>query len=202
MHRINKLAELFIKFPGIGPRQAKRFVYFLLRQDKDFLDVLSHLIEEIKNAVMQCVSCYRFFDADGYSDICDICSSPNRDKEILLILEKDADLEAIEKSNSYNGLYFVLGGTVPLFEQNPDSLRTAQLLRRIEKDAAVIKEIVLATSASPEGDNTAQYIRHAIQQVSTRHEIALSTLGRGLSTGTELEYSDRDTIRNALINRK
>jgi recombination protein RecR len=201
MNSINKLAEYFQRFPGIGPRQAKRFVYFLLSQEKSILEDLAKRISELRGSVTQCQSCFRFFDTDNYAEVCDICSSPNRDSHVLMLVEKDADLDAIEKSGAYNGRYFVLGGTIPLLRLQESNLRTKELVALLDKNQN-ITEIIIATGAHPEGDMTAQHIRSLLDSNLKKRAFRISELGRGLSTGTELEYSDVDTIKNALENRK
>ncbi len=201
MHSIQKLAEYFQKFPGIGPRQAKRFVHFLLTQEKSVLEDLSKRISELRGSVTQCKQCFRFYDADGYAEVCDICSSPNRDTHQLMVLEKDADLDAIEKSGAYTGRYFVLGGTVPLLQTQASPLRTKELKKLLDTNAE-ITEIIIATGAHPEGEMTAQHVRLFLQPFAAHKKLRVSELGRGLSTGTELEYSDADTIKSALENRK
>lgn len=201
MHHITKLAELFQKFPGIGPRQARRFVYFLLGQDKEILNDLSEQIKKIRAQVVECKECHRFFDADGYADVCDMCSSPNRDEHLLMVVEKDADLDAVEKSGLYHGRYFVLGGTIPILNHTNELLRSDILKKLVEKRKSMLAEIIIATSASPEGDITADHIREVIEPI-VGSSVRISLLGRGLSTGTELEYSDTETIKNALTNRR
>jgi recombination protein RecR len=202
MNAISKLAEYFQKFPGIGPRQAKRFVYFLLTQEPSFLKSLAEHVSDLSGQIARCVQCQRFYDADGYAEVCDICSSPNRDGHLLMIVEKDADLDAIEKSRAYNGRYFVLGGTVPLLNTEEHALKTRELRAYVEKNGADLSEVIMATGAHPEGEMTADHIRTLLLPLSQTHGFSMSQLGRGLSTGTELEYSDQDTIKNALENRK
>lgn len=202
MNAIQKLAEYFQKFPGIGPRQAKRFVHFLLTQDKTFVKSLSERIEELQASISRCNQCHRFFDADGYAEVCDICSSPNRDTHLLMVVEKDADLDAIEKTHAYNGLYFVIGGTVPLLENAPSNLKTDELTKYVQKNIKNLKEIIIATGAHPEGEMTADHVKSLLSPITTENGILISMLGRGLSTGTELEYSDADTIKSAFNNRR
>jgi len=118
-----------------------------------------------------------------------------------MLVEKDADLDAIEKSGAYNGRYFVLGGTIPLLRLQESNLRTKELVALLDKNQN-ITEIIIATGAHPEGDMTAQHIRSLLDSNLKKRAFRISELGRGLSTGTELEYSDVDTIKNALENRK
>lgn len=121
-----------------------------------------------------------------------------------MLVAKDVDLDAIEKSKVYNGYYFVLGSTLSLIEKEPESkIRVKELLAAIEKRAIKgTKEIILALSLNAEGEHTREYVEELIAPVVKKHSLKVSTLGRGLSTGTELEYSDTETIRNALIGRK
>ncbi len=117
-----------------------------------------------------------------------------------MIISRDVDFENIEKSHFYNGLYFVLGGVVPILEKNPENrIRQIELLKLIEKNQPT--EIILAMSLNPDGENTENYLRNILADFATRTNAKISTLGRGLSTGTELEYSDSETIKNALQNR-
>lgn len=120
-----------------------------------------------------------------------------------MVVEKDSDLEAIERSGVYKGSYFILGGTLPILEKNPESkIRVRELEGLVEKEKNVIKEIILACAVTPESEHTAEYVHAAIEPLAKEARIKLTTLGRGLSTGTELEYSDADTLRFALEGRK
>lgn len=201
MSDIDKLTEYFKEFPGIGPRQAKRFVYFLIRKNRGYVEDLAKLIPEVKNTVKVCESCFRYFPKnESVATECRICLDRNRDSESLIIVARDTDYEAIEKSGSFNGYYFILGGTIPVLEKIPSQfVRIKDLKNVIEKRIKNgLKEIVLALNANPEGDHTANYLKKELEEFN----IKISILGRGLSTGSELEYSDRETILNALQNRK
>jgi recombination protein RecR len=206
MNSIHKLTELFAKFPGIGPRQAKRFVYYLLTRNPGYIDEFTRLVEQLKNDVQECSSCHRFFEKDASkSELCPICRNSARDNSMLIIVSRDIDLENIEKSHSYNGLYFVLGGAVPILEKAPESrIRQKELIKTIEERGSKgdLKEIILAMNLTPEGENTGDYIIQLLHSLTSKFAIKISHLGRGISTGTELEYSDSDTIANALKNRQ
>ncbi len=203
MDPINNLTEYFKKFPGIGERQAKRFVYYLLHQNQNFLNELTNSINYIKKEIAQCPSCYVFFQHKG-SKTCDICSNPKSDRSILLITEKDADYENIRRNNFYNGMYFILGGLVPIVEKNTkNNIRLNELMKTIEERSKNdnLKEVILALALSPQGENTDLYLRQILSPLQTKYNFKISSLGRGLSTGLELEYSDSDTLKNALKNR-
>ena len=205
MNSIDKLAQYFSKLPGIGPRQAKRFVYFLLKKDDTFLRELSENILNLKQNISTCQSCYRFFQSKNLNaqclDKCDICSDSTRDETVLMVVEKDADMENIEKNHIYTGKYFILGGTLPIMNNNASWIRIEELKKRILKDKNKLKEIILALSLTPEGENTIYHIIQTFKKITDENSIKISTLGRGLSTGTELEYSDDETLKNALKNR-
>jgi recombination protein RecR len=205
MNTIDKLTEIFKEFPGIGERQAKRFVYFLMARTSAYNENLSSLISDLKKEVTQCKECFRFFviPTQNNSNVCDICGNPNTENSALMIVEKDSDLESMHKSGVYNGKYFILGGLVPIVEKNTNKkVRVDELIKRIEKNKEKIKEIILAFSLNPQGNHTDFYIRNQLKPITESIGIKISSLGRGLSTGTELEYSDNDTLKNALKNRQ
>lgn len=213
MNSIDKLTEIFGKFPGIGPRQAKRFVYFLLSRNGDYSGELVKAIQNLKSEIVQCSECMRFFPrpadpryAEGSGEaralakeelICSICSDNTRDHSMLMLVPRDIDFEAVEKSGGYNGYYFILGGVVPILEKEPEKkIRLSEFDKKI-KDSKDLKEIILAMNANLDGENTAEFIKQKYQGLP----LIFSTLGRGLSTGAELEYADPETLKNALIHR-
>ena len=205
MDTIEKLTEIFKSFPGIGPRQAKRFVYFLLTRNKSYIKEFTTLVEELQKEIQICQECYRYFTKGKQTvSLCNICSGKNRDLDSLMIVARDIDLENIEKSHSFNGKYFVLGGTVPILDKNPETkVRLRELLNAIENKTKnnALREIILGFSINPESEYTADFIIQSLNPLVTKYNLKISHLGRGLSTGTELEYSDSDTIKNALKNR-
>jgi len=203
MNSIEKLIETFRKFPGIGPRQARRFVYFLLGQSNEDLSELAGLVVNLKKDITQCSLCYRFFKNQGEVSICNVCASPNTDNSTLMVIEKDVDFDNIQKTAAYHGRYFILGGTIPILEQDPGrKIRAKELFSVVRSGAQKdLKEVIIALSVTAEGENTTQYVQKILEPVTSEFGIKVSTLGRGLSTGTELEYSDSDTLQNALKNR-
>ena len=201
MDTINKLTEHFTRFPGIGPRQAKRFVYFLLRQPSKYHESLATIIAELGKEINVCNRCMRYFTHIGTSNSCVICSDKKRVQTSLMVLGHDVDLDNIERGKIYEGLYFVLGGIVPILEKNPETkIHINELITRIKSDG--LKEIILAMSATTDGENTEKYVCDKINELAKTKKITISHLGRGLSTGSELEYSDSETIKNALNSRK
>jgi len=200
MDSIRRLEEIFAHFPGIGPRQAKRFVYYLQSRSSGTVKELSDLILEVKRSTSECESCHRFFNAGNRAQttICPVCADGERDGSTLMIVARDSDFETIEKSGAYKGLYFILGGTVPILDKEPEKrIRLRALLERVMTQSP--SEVILSMNATPEGENTADILRAKIQAAMSG--LKISILGRGLSTGAELEYVDSDTIKNALQNR-
>ena len=197
---IIKLTEFFQRLPGIGPRQARRFVYALADEDKRYLNDLASAILRLGEDIGRCSRCFRFFS--GKVRYCSICENPSRDDSKLLVIEKDADLENIEKTGIFTGSYFILGGLLsPLKPEKKERLHFKELSARIAENNSV-KEVVLALSATTEGDMTRHFIEEMLSSVVKKRGLKITNLGRGLSTGTELEYSDRDTLKHAFENRK
>ncbi len=205
MDHLNRLHDLFKQFPGIGPRQAKRFVYFLLGTSEAYRKTLAQEILELSARVTICSSCFRYFDSKGYDrKLCSVCSDDTRDPESLMIVARDVDLDAVEKSRVYRGNYFILGNTLSLTEKDPESkIRTQELVLAIEHRAKKgLKEVILALSLNSEGENTREFVESYIAPIIKSYSLKVTVLGRGLSTGTEIEYSDAETIKNALLGRK
>ncbi|OGI82126.1 hypothetical protein A3I95_00215 [Candidatus Nomurabacteria bacterium RIFCSPLOWO2_02_FULL_44_12] len=199
MDSIDKLAEIFKEFPGIGERQARRFVYFLMSRNNGYTENIAKLIADLKKETAQCKECYRFFILNNKKEkVCEICSNASADSSILMVVEKDSDLESVKKSHVYHGKYFILGGLVPIVEKTTKSRVRIEELKKKIGNSKELKEIILAFSLSPQGDHTDHYIRSELKDLGTK----ISSLGRGLSTGTELEYSDNETLKNALKNRQ
>ncbi|MCI5051112.1 MAG: toprim domain-containing protein [Candidatus Pacebacteria bacterium] len=198
-NRIDKLAYLFESFPGIGKRQARRFVYFLLHKDPGYIHELTSSIQNVKAEIDQCHECYRFFPKTGMN-ICPICIEA-KDSKQLMIVEKDADFENLHKTKIYEGKYFILGGHINANEKKRSFARVDQLINRIKRDTdnGVIEELIFALSISPEAEHTR--IRLYTMLKDTFPNLTFSTLGRGLSTGTELEYSDTETLKHAFNSR-
>ncbi len=195
--RIEELAHAFARFPGIGPRQAKRFVYHLLAASSADRAKLSSLINDLARDVQQCSECFRF--ASTQNSLCNYCADSSRDDGMLMIVEKDQDLLAVERAGTYRGRYLVLGGVLTL--SGKGVIRERELTKMTEKRIGRgLKEVVLALSATSEGEHTADRVRELLAPF--RDRLTLSVLGRGLATGSELEYADATTLTSALQNRK
>ncbi len=198
-----RLIEEFSRFPGVGPRQAKRFAYYLLTRDEKKLKTLTELLHSAKKTILPCSDCGRLFSKSNTtrSSRCLICTDESRDKTLLMVVSHDVDVDSVEKSAGYRGYYFVLGGTIPILEEKPDErVRLSGLKTQIAKrTSAGLSEIILALDLNPEGEHTMGYLSKFL--TSLVKNIKVTVLGRGLSTGTELQYSDPETIQNALSNR-
>lgn len=209
MNSIEKLIQIFSQFPGIGPRQARRFVYYLLTRADSTLGELSEHIKDLKNDVVICADCHRFFElqhknSNNNGNHCKICRDETRDHSTVMLVQRDIDLESVEKNGGFNGVYFVLGGSVPILEKEPEKrIRIKELIKFIEHktSSAGLKEIILGVNWNPEGENTGNYVQKSIESLASKYKIKISHLGKGLSMGTELEYADSDTLKNALKNR-
>jgi len=195
---------MFSEFPGIGPKQARRFVYFLINRNDNYIDDLIYEITELRKRISLCFECKRYFFSKYENQIsCDICSDKDRDTSVLMIVSRDIDLENVEKGQSYSGRYFVLGGLVPILDKNPEQkIRLKELLALVSRMSDKgLKEIILGLDANAEAEYTANILKSSLSIITQKYPIKISELGRGLSTGTELEYSDPETIKNALKNR-
>jgi recombination protein RecR len=201
--QLTALTELLRELPGIGPRAARRLAYWFVRRDRTWIDRFVRVLSDAHRTVRTCTSCMRMFPGREGMDRCSICTNEQRDKHLLLVVEKDVDLENIERTGAYKGFYFVLGGTVSALDKDPDhKIRINELEARLKGADHELTELILALSATTEGEETAFFIGDRVRSIADQRRITVTTLGRGLSTGTELEYVDTDTMTNALQGRK
>lgn len=198
----HELVTIFSRLPGIGSRQARRIVEHLVRQEFGTSDKLVRHLTELKRSVVECSTCRRLFEIHAQKDSCSICLDTHRNESQLMVVEKDIDLETIEKSGGYEGKYFVLGGLLTLTEKDPSQkIKFAKLRERVQKMSPE-GEVILALSTTQDGEETALYLEEHLAPLVLEKKASLTRLGRGLSTGAELEYADPVTIKNALTNRK
>ncbi|MFM2381261.1 MAG: recombination protein RecR, recombination protein RecR [Candidatus Parcubacteria bacterium] len=204
MNNLDSLIKHFEEFPGVGARQARRFAFHLLTRSPSDIEEIAALISNLQANVAQCTNCFRFFARSGgtQSD-CSICIDSNRDRSKLMIVERDSDVVAVERSRVYEGLYFVLGGTIPLLSSKEASgLRGGALKATIDtRIENGLTEIILAFAVNPDGENTSRYVASLLAQQVEQKGLTITELGRGLSTGSELEYADPETIKNAITHR-
>ena len=185
---VNEISQL----PGIGKRTALRLVLHMLKQPKEQIMSLSHSLQNVRNDVKFCKSCHNISDVE----LCEICSNPNRNEEIICVVEDIRDVMAIENTSSFKGLYHVLDGKIsPMDGIGPNDLTIESLVNKVNKGS--IKELIFALSSTMEGDTTNFYIFKQIQD----YNINVSTISRGISVGDELEYADEITLGRSIINR-
>lgn len=185
--------EQFKTLPGIGPKSAERIALHLLKTDTESVNKLAGSVIELKNKIKYCNECFNLSE----NDLCEICASYKRDKHIICIVETPRDLQAIEKTRKFHGLYHVLLGKIsPLDGIGPDQLKIKELLSRIEKEKP--QEIILATSADVEGETTALYIVKLLKPTG----IKITRIAYGIPVGTALELADEITLARSLEGRQ
>ncbi len=197
---IQKLIELFSKFPTVGPRTAARFVFYLIKLPQDNFEELLNSLKELKNTTKLCPSCFNPYEGEK-QDLCPICQDKRRDSSLLCVVEKEADLNSIESTKKYKGFYFILGGTINLKKER--NVRINELKEKIKNGD--FKEIIIATNPTPEGETTALFLERELKTKPGFPEkpgFKITRLGRGLPVGGELEYADLDTLESALQTRK
>jgi len=222
---IQKLIDIFSKFPTVGPRTASRFVFYLIKQPKEKIEELVSAIQELKNKIKYCDFCFQPFEAlaeEGESEslLCPICQNMGRDRGLLCIVEKESDLITIEKipissrthgevgAKKYKGLYFILGGNVATLKKSDvENLRIKELEERLRNPQSfgvitIFKEIIVATNPTPEGKATAILVEKKIKDTLKEKTPKITHLGLGLPVGAELEYADEETLESAFEGRK
>lgn len=207
---IEKLIESFEKLPGIGPKTASRLTFYLLHVPQTELDEFSEAVHTLKISTVYCSKCFNISE----SDPCPVCSSPDRDDSIIMVVGQPIDILSLEKTGKFKGVYHVLHGAIdPLNNIGPDEIRIAELIKRITNNK--VKEVILATNPNMEGEATAMYIRREIlslppssrlrrtgkSQNSDLKEMLLTRLAHGLPVGADIEYADEVTLGQALEGR-
>ncbi len=193
----SRLIQNLSSLPSVGPKMAERLVLFLFKQDMEKLTEFAENILEIKNLKI-CSRCFNIAEAE----FCEFCKDPKRDQCSICVVEEPLDIISIERTHSYAGLYHVLGGVIQVGNTGQD-LKINELLSRVENENTT--EIILATNPTTEGDATALYLKRKLQSLDTdsanQARLKITRLGRGLSTGADLEYADEITLSSALTNR-
>ena len=185
------VAKELTKLPGIGPRMAQRLTLALLRRPKKDIDALIEALTHLATDVRPCSACGNF----DQSDPCSICSDTGRDRSTICVVEQQQDLNALERTNKYNGLYHILGGALsPIDGIGPEEIGIPRLLERLQEP---VREVILATNPTLEGDATANYLQEIIAPIGVR----VTRLARGLPSGSDLEYADELTLAMALSSR-
>lgn len=196
MHYAKPLARLvgeLEKLPGIGPKSAQRLAFYVLRIPQDEARQLADAILEVKERITTCSTCFNFTD----QPVCDICRNDRRDSSLLCVVAEPRDLLAMERTNEFSGRYHVLGGVIsPMEGIGPEMLRVRELIERIQQQD--VKEVILATNPTVEGDTTAMYLARLIKPFGTK----VSKIAFGLPVGGDLDYADQATLVQALEGRR
>lgn len=191
---LEELITALGSLPGVGPRTAERYAYYLLRADTTSTHKLSEAVAGLHNRVSYCQKTFALVEAG--KELSDLYTDPSRDKSLVAVVAEPFDIPALEKTGQFKGTYHVLGGLVsPIDGVGPEQLHIHELVQRIDDDN--VEEIILATNASVEGESTALYIQ---QQIGDR-KVKITRLARGLSVGVDLEYADQITLGRALADR-
>ncbi len=194
LHALDALIVALRRLPGVGEKSASRMAHHLMQHDRAGAQLLSQALAHAAQSVQHCVRCYAFTSAT----LCETCLDPSRDASRLCVVETPADQTAIERTQSYKGLYFVLMGALsPLNGIGPQEVGVKRLFERVEHDG-VVKEVILATNFTAEGEATA----HVLSQAFKKRGIEVTRLARGVPLGSELEYVDLGTIAHAMVDRK
>lgn len=189
---LSKAVDEFGKLPGIGPKTALRLVLHLLRQDTAQVEGFATALTRLSNEVKYCKVCHNISD----TDVCSICDNPKRDASTVCVVENIQDVMAIENTQTYRGLYHVLGGVIsPMDGIGPSDLEIASLVERVREGG--IREIILALSPTMEGDTTNFYIFRKLSEA----DVVISVIARGVAQNDELQYTDEVTLGRSIINR-
>jgi recombination protein RecR len=190
---ITRLVEAFAQLPGVGPKTASRLTFYLLRSGEELATELAEALTDLHKRLTYCQVCFNITETNP----CPICQDERRDRETICVVEEPLDVQAIEKTSAYRGLYHVLHGAIsPVDGIGPDELRIAELVERLKNQP--VKEVILATNPSLEGEATAMYLERQISSPDVR----ITRLARGLPVGGDLEYADTVTLTRALEGRR
>ena len=195
MNVLDILIENLSKLPGIGRKSASRIAYYILKTDRSFADVLADNLKDVKNKIRTCSICGNYTETDP----CNICTDPGRDRHSICVVETPKDILTIEATNEYHGLYHVLSGALsPIDGIGPKDLKIKELISRVSEHD--IREIIIATNPTIEGETTAQYIAEILKNLKGTG-ITLTRLALGIPVGGDLEYTDRLTLARAIQGR-
>jgi recombination protein RecR len=195
MSVIEQLTGEFARLPGIGPKTALRLVHHLMKGPRDDARRLSRAVMELAERIRPCARCGNFSE----HELCEVCANPRRDSGLICVVEEAFDVGAIERAGQYRGVFHVLGGRLsPLDGIGPEELSVAPLLERVRASGGEVREVIIATNASVEGEATAVYLEQQIRPLGPK----VSRLARGIPVGSDLEYVDGTTIAEALAGRR
>jgi len=194
---LEKLIDELGRLPGVGSRTAERYAYYLLRADQRINDSLATAVHDVHALVKSCPITFALIDAE--QEVSPLYSDSDRDKTLIAVVEEPLDIVALERTGNFKGTYHVLGGAIsPIDGVGPEQLHIPELLKRLVNDD--VKEIIIATNASVEGESTALFLQKHIKDAGI--EVAMSRLARGIPVGVDLEYADQITLSHALEGRR
>ena len=189
--QVNKLIEELESLPGIGSKSAQRLAFHLIGMPEDKVIRIANTMIDARKNVRYCSSCYTLTD----KEVCPICSNPNRDKSVIMVVETPRDLAAYEKTGRYEGVYHVLHGAIsPMLGIGPNDIKLKELIKRLESD---VNEVIIATNSSLEGETTAMYISKLVKPTGVK----VTRIASGVPVGGDLEYIDEVTLLRALEGR-
>lgn len=189
----SKLVEEFEKLPGVGSKSAQKMAYYIIAADKSVAKTFADTLLEAKQKIRCCSVCQNLTD----KELCSICSGDKRDRSVICVVEKPSDVDAIERTRDFNGLYHVLHGLIsPMNDVGPDDIKLSELLVRVSEND--INEVIMATSPNVEGQATAMYIAKLLKPF----DVKVTGLALGIPVGGSLEYSDSITLARAIENRR
>ena len=195
---LQRLIQQFSLFPGVGPRTAARYAFYLLHQKNHQIDALIQNLQEAQK-VKFCTECFTPFDTSRSQEkLCPICRDKRRNKKLLCIVEKETDLYSIEETHAYRGLYFIIGSANQWFKRSESSQRIKKLLTHLKKSSPKIEEVILAVNYTAEGQALRSYLENILKPLN----INLTHIRQGLPLGSELEYADQETLKTAFQKRE
>lgn len=193
---IQNVIESFERLPGVGPKTAERLTFYLLHVPQGELDRFANSVQNLKKDTVICSICFNIAETDP----CSICQDQERNQSLICVVEQPLDVIALEKSKKYPGVYHVLNGKIdPLNNIGPDEIRISELLERAKGKGESVKEIILATNPTMEGEATAMYIAKKLKLQNA--DLTISRIGRGLPIGADIEYADPTTLDRAMEGR-
>ncbi len=194
MQHLDRLVRALKRLPGVGPRQAERFAAYFLRASQGEVEEFITALEEVKSSVVLCPQCFAYSEGD----LCEICQDPDRDTTKICVVEDPQDIEAIEKTGAYKGLYHVLHGAIsPLEGRSAEQVKVRELLARVQNANPKIEEVIIATDPDSEGETTALYLADLL-----RGQVAqITRIGYGVPLGGDIDYMDEMTLGYSLKGR-
>ncbi|MDR1124208.1 MAG: recombination mediator RecR [Elusimicrobiota bacterium] len=194
MKSLERLIKAFRRLPGVGPRQAERFALHYLRASEGEVAEFTQALLKMRESVHYCPQCFAYSEGG----VCDICADDSREQTLLCVVEEPKDIEAIEKTRAFNGVYHVLHGSIsPLDGRTADSLKMKELIERVQNSPQEIREVIIATNPDTEGEATSLYIADVLRGLVGR----VSRIGYGMPLGGHIDYIDEMTLSHALKGR-